>query len=341
MLWWLACAGVPARPDVASAFVLAGGTVVGFGPADVEIRDGRITAVGAADPALPRVDVTGKWLAPAFIDSHVHLAFRPDAAGLARGGIAAVVDLAAPAAFLAEDHRPLRVLASGPMITARGGYPTRSWGSDGYGLEVADPEEAVSGVRTLISAGARVIKIPVTADPQLDDATMRAAADEARTQGRKVASHALRDADAARAAAFADVLAHTPVEPLAASTVDAWRDRAVISTLMAFGGSNEAVANLAALRAAGATVLYGTDFGNTKHGGVDPGEIALLQDAGLDGAAILAAGTSVPARYWGLDDLGAIAPGRSASLLVLSRDPLVDPSVLAAPDRVLLDGHDP
>ena len=49
--------------------------------------------------------------------------------------------------------------------------------------------------------------------------------------------------------------------------------------------------------AAGATVLYGTDFGNTSHLGVDPAEIAALQAAGLDGAAILAAGTSAPAGY--------------------------------------------
>src|SRR6185369_957269 len=98
--------------------------------------------------------------------------------------------------------------------------------------------------------------------------------------------------------------------------------RAVVSTLRAFGASADAVANLRALRAHGVTVLYGTDFGNTSHDGIDPDELALLGDAGLDGAAILDATTRAPAATFGLDhDLGAIEPGRAASLLVLDADP--------------------
>ena len=54
---------------------------------------------------------------------------------------------------------------------------------------------------------------------------------------------------------------------------------AVVSTLAAFGGSPAAVDNLRRLHAAGATVLYGTDLGNTRDAGPSAEE-------------------PTPARYW-------------------------------------------
>jgi imidazolonepropionase-like amidohydrolase len=151
--------------------------------------------------------------------------------------------------------------------------------------------------------------------------------------------HALSDPDAARAAAAgADLLAHTPVQPLADTTIAAWSTRTVITTVGAFGGTAVTVDNLRRLRAAGASILYGTDLGNTQTAGIDPNELELLQQAGLDGAAILAAGTRSPAAYWGLGDLGDLAPGKAASLLVLDADPVLDPLTLARPVQVYLDG---
>lgn len=325
--------------DPGDHFVLAGGTVVGVGVADVEVRDGRIVAVGTVGDAPATVDVSGRWLVPAVIDSHVHLAYLDDVPGMADGGVAGAVDWAAPLPWLAQDHAPLRIVASGPMVTAVDGYPTQSWGSGGYGLEVADAEAARAAVGQLRDAGAGVIKLPVTAAPVLDDAALAAAVDEAHALGLKVGTHALSDEHAARAAAAGvDVLVHAPTERLSDATLDAWAGRTVIPTLRAFGSGPDAVANVAGLRERGAVVLYGTDFGNSRVPGVDAGELQLLLDAGLDPQAVLAAATSAPASAWGLDDLGAIEAGRAASLLVLPRDPLVDPLVLAEPERVYLDG---
>lgn len=319
-------------------YVLAGGTVAGTGRADVEIRDGRIVSVGAVGEGVRRVDVSGKFLAPAFVDGHVHLAYRPRAEELVAGGVAAVVDLAAPEAFLSVDLAPLRVIASGPMITAIGGYPTESWGAGGYGREVDGPNEAAAAVDALHALGARVVKLPVTDEPALDDAELASAAARARERGMKVVVHALGDRDAARAArAGADVLAHTPVEPLSDTTLELWRGRAVVSTLSAFGGE-QARANLAALRARGTRVIYGTDFGNTTAAGISAREIEELGRAGLDGAAVLAAATREPAELFGLDELGAIAPGKRASLLVLDADPLAEPEICASPSAVYVDG---
>lgn len=62
-------------------------------------------------------------------------------------------------------------------------------------------------------------------------------------------------------------------------------------------------------------------------------------EAGLDGAAILAAGTRDPAARFGFPSLGAIAPGKEASLLVLDADPLTDPTTLGRPVGVLWRGR--
>jgi imidazolonepropionase-like amidohydrolase len=114
----------------------------------------------------------------------------------------------------------------------------------------------------------------------------------------------------------------------------------VISTLRAFGGSATTVNNLKALRAAGVTVLYGTDFGNTMTPGIDGGELALLLQAGLTPQEILTAGTSAPAARWAgfAGALGAIAVGHDASFLVLATDPLADPTVMASAEAVYLRG---
>jgi imidazolonepropionase-like amidohydrolase len=321
-------------------FALVGGTVVGRGLLDVTVRDARIEDVGSASSDVERVDVSGRFLVPAFIDAHVHLSYYPVAEQLLARGVVAAVDLAAPLDAFSVGAQPLTLLASGPMLTAVAGYPTRTWGSEGYGLEVATAADAAAAVDSLVDAGAALIKTPFTTAPSLDDQVVLALVARAHERERKVVGHALGAEDARRAAqAGVDVLGHTPVEPLGADTLAAFANKAVISTLAAFGGSSSAVENLRALREAGAIVLYGTDLGNTRDAGIQLAEIELLQRAGLDGAAILAAGTSVPASYFGLSELGEISPGKRAALLVLDSDPWTNPGTLAAPAQVYVDGR--
>jgi imidazolonepropionase-like amidohydrolase len=111
----------------------------------------------------------------------------------------------------------------------------------------------------------------------------------------------------------------------------------VISTLAAFG-SPAAVVNLRKLRAAGATILYGTDLGNLRDAGPSAAEIDLLKEAGLDDAAIVAAMTTTPTRYWGIGD-GQIQSGADASFLVLERDPRSEAKTLLSPRSVWLRGR--
>ena len=77
------------------------------------------------------------------------------------------------------------------------------------------------------------------------------------------------------------------------------------------------------LHAAGVPILAGTDAPNpnTAHGVSMHEEILRLAEAGLDPAAALAAATSAPARAFGLDDRGRVAPGLRADLILVEGDP--------------------
>jgi imidazolonepropionase-like amidohydrolase len=183
----------------------------------------------------------------------------------------------------------------------------------------------------MAARGGRVVKVALGRDG-LDPALLPVEVAAARRHGVKVAAHALANDEALLAArAGCDLLAHTPVETLAEETVAAWRGRAVVSTLAAFRGSDSAVANLGRLHAGGVTVLYGTDLGNVNVAAVNPDELRLLSDAGLDPAEVTAAMTSTPAAYWGLvlgDDTYVRVP----------RDPAFNPQAYLEPLSVVIEG---
>ncbi len=328
-----------ARPEPRSSSVVVGGTVFGVGKTNLRIAAGRISAVGAtAEPGEAVIDASGRFVVPGFIDSHVHLAYDPAGDELLANGIVAALDLAAPMAALATPHGSLVVQNAGPMLTAPLGYPTTSWGHDGYGLEVSSPAAGAAAVEQLFEAGVQAIKVPLTSPPSLDDVTVKAIVEAAHRHQLKVYAHALEAANAARAAADGvDVLAHTPVEPLDEATLTAWQSRTVISTLAAFDGE-AALANLRALHERGARVLYGTDFGNTRDTHIQFNELDALVAAGFNGSEIVRMGTVVPAEFLGLNDLGTLEPGKRASFLLLDRDPSEEPRALSSPSGVYIDG---
>ena len=83
---------------------------------------------------------------------------------------------------------------------------------------------------------------------------------------------------------------------------------------------------VAAMNAAGVPLLAGTDFASAA---VCPGfsihdELEWLVKAGLSPADALKTATVNPASLFGLEDLGAIAPGKIANLVLLDQNPLED-----------------
>jgi imidazolonepropionase-like amidohydrolase len=94
--------------------------------------------------------------------------------------------------------------------------------------------------------------------------------------------------------------------------------------------------NLRRVAAAGGTVVTGTDLslGADYHR-----ELELLQDAGLDPWDVLRCATTGGAAFLGRSDLGGLAPGQAADLVLLDADPGLDARNLSAIWRVVKGGE--
>jgi imidazolonepropionase-like amidohydrolase len=84
--------------------------------------------------------------------------------------------------------------------------------------------------------------------------------------------------------------------------------------------------SLRKLNEAGVTITLGGDTGipGAFHGWAEHYELETMVDTGMTPAQVIVAATSAAARVLKLDDLGIIAPGKSADFLVLDADPLQD-----------------
>ena len=334
MLFFVGCSSLPPFTTTSTTIsnINLNGTRI-----QMRIEDGKITELEDSNPEL-LLDYEGTWILPTFIDSHVHLAYYPVSEALLDGGVAAAVDLAAPISFFEQDLSPLQLRSSGPMITSVQGYPTQSWGSNGYGIECDTELSIEESISNLHAMGAALIKIPLTSNPTLSDELLTKAVQTAKFLGLPTVSHAMNNEQAQRAAeAGVDILAHTPTGALNTETRSMWQEKAVISTLHAFGSST-AVSNLSLLYQEGATILYGTDLGNTQTVGISQQELNLLLQAGMSHEDIIASGTSIPANMWNFSDLGYIQEGFRASFLVLDADPHLDITTLSRPLEVWIDG---
>ena len=89
---------------------------------------------------------------------------------------------------------------------------------------------------------------------------------------------------------------------------------------------DSAATSLRMLADRGVPILAGSDPDNigTAWGASMHRELELMVRAGLSPTAALRAATSVPARVFGLDDRGRIAPGLRADLLLVDGDPTAD-----------------
>lgn len=246
----------------------------------------------------------GTALPPA-VDHHVHLHLI-DPSGLARRGIAGVVDLGGDPVQLA--HRPAgvpRIAYAGAFLTAPGGYPEgRSWAPPEIVSAVADASRhpgVPGGARTAVDAqadaGARLIKVALHADagPTVTDDVLAAIVAAAGERGLPVVAHAQGPGQVERAVdAGVSVLAHAPFDTplprrLVRRAVDA--GQAWVSTLDIHRGRarETAVTNLRAFASHGGRVLYGTDLGNGRLPvGLNRRELLALQEAGIRGDALVA-----------------------------------------------------
>jgi imidazolonepropionase-like amidohydrolase len=291
----------------------------------------RIEWVGStrlAPGADDELEVDG-FLMPGAADRHVHIGLA-DPGAVLLGGVTAVRDLAWPpevifpladASELSTFNGPL-IRAAGPMITAPGGYPTADrWAPPGTGLEIRGAEEAATAVEVLADRGAAAIKVSLNAEagPTLTDAELAATVQAAGERGLPVTAHVQGVGQAERAlGAGVSEFAHCPwSERLSESVLEAAAKAVrVVSTLDIWSFGNvtpelrTAADNMARFRAAGGTVVYGTDLGNGAiPPGIDVREVLLLRETvGMTADEILEALVAGPLESGGPADL--IAPAR-------------------------------
>lgn len=247
----------------------------------------------------------GHTMLPGVVDRHVHLGL-VDHGPLTGGTLVEVHDLGWSPSQAAEWRTTppgdVLVRAVGPFHTAPGGYPTgRAWAPADAVRAVVDTADARTAVADIVAGGFDGVKIALhAAMPLLGEQVLRALVDAAHDAGLPALVHAEGPGQATRAIdAGANVLVHAPwSEPLPDDVLERGKHMSWISTLAIHDDAGRAVAidNCRRFRAAGGTVVYGTDMGNGPTPvGPNPTEIRLLERAGLTGDDLLAAILGPPA----------------------------------------------
>jgi len=135
----------------------------------VLIEGNKITQVGTPEELNGRcgnrINLGNATILPGFIESHAHITFqnvRKDS--VLEHGITTVQDTGGPLMAVEGGQGNLRLLSTGPIIQAPGGYPLNVFGGgtggyDKIGIPVASAAEAEKVVDDLVKGGATAIKI--------------------------------------------------------------------------------------------------------------------------------------------------------------------------------------
>ncbi len=217
------------------------------------------------------------------------------------------------------------------------------------------PDDCRRAVRTQVALGARVIKFAATGGVlsnvsgglgrAMTPEEMRAIIETAHTLGRKVAAHS-HAAEGTKAALEAGVdsiehgtfldedtiklfkakgayLVPTEIAPVAALAQARGGALPPATIVKAEAAAAAMAANHRRAYAAGVKVAFGTDTGVSKHGD-NATEFALLVKNGLTPAQAISAATVGAADLLGRDDIGTLAPGKTADIIAVAGSPLQD-----------------
>ena len=223
--------------------------------------------------------------------------------------------------------------------------------------EIADAAHAAAAASKLLDQGVDGIKLFASAPSKaaLSESAIQAAVSEAHRHEKPVFVHPNSGADVLTAVrGGVDVIAHTtPYSgPWDETTLTAMKERRVALTptltIWKYYARHDRISNqdriantsigqLRAWLASGGTVLFGNDLGAVDY---DPREeYAMMAEAGMSFRQILAALTTAPAdRFKESKQLGKIAAGLQADLVVLKDDPSKNIRALTSVQYTLRSG---
>jgi imidazolonepropionase-like amidohydrolase len=234
------------------------------------------------------------------------------------------------------------------------------------------PDECQKVVRQLAAAGVDVIKIMATGgvlDPgtrgleqHFTDEEMRAIVDMAHKSGLKVAAHAHgpRGIDAAVRAGVDSIEHGTFVDDQGIKDMKA-RGTYYVATLMAFSGIQKLLGKgvmspaseiktrqtlgawgkgLNMAYRAGVRIALGTDSAVAPHTEANKEVALMVEKGGMTPRDALIAATKGGSDLLGVaNETGTLDPGKSADLIAVEGDPLVDPTAVQRVDYVMVRGR--
>ena len=270
-----------------------------------------------------------------------------------------------------EGH--LRVISSGPIITAPDGYPINIMGADNIAIAVSSEQQARAVVKDFIKGGASIIKIALEpggeigapwahehdhhsekptlssvhihkAWPMLSKALVKVIVDEAHRLNRKVTAH-IGESKGAKIALLAgvDEWAHVPCSKLSDTLLKqvVSKNVTIVTTLDTLSKCPGATHNAHLLAKLGAHLLYGAEIAHSDiPWGIDAQELILIKQATqMEAVDILKIATSKSGQYLQLTLLGSLQAGAPADIIAVKGNPLDNFKLLEYPDFVMSGGY--
>ena len=354
----------------------------------VLVKNGRVAEIGSRDSFksllnttdglvhATAIDLGDATLLPGFIELHAHLAYHHIPADVVlKHGVTTLRDVGGPIHQPYGGDGSLRVLTSGPIITAIDGYPIPVMGTENIAIAVATEQQARETVRALVKGGAVIIKVALEpggesgapwgfghhhvdavhanrhhevvhakkAWPLLPENIVRSIVDEAHILGLKVTAH-LGEAKGAKIAinAGVDEWAHVPcgLIPKALLKKAAAQSVKIITTLDSLSKCPGVAHNAEAWTALGGEFLYGAEIAHPDiPWGIDAQElIYMMHMTTMQPIEVLRSATSMSGLHLNIPLLGTLQPGAPADMIAVKGDPTHELKILEYPDFVMSGG---
>lgn len=350
---------------LASALVFAGVNVVTMEREEVLrgstviVRDGRIETIGSigevAIPADARVVYApGMYVIPGLIDMHAHI-IAGDLERYLQYGVTTVRDMAGlPSVMSLAQAVEAGQLAGPRILPATRLIDGPAPGNPAFSVVLPRPEDAQAVVDAELARGARFVKVYDRLTPAAYDAVVAAA----RARGVPVVGHVPQAVSTLHALEAQQTVEHlsgydferAEMFAQAASSARTWNCptmyvyTAYVTRNMPAAERERYLASrrrmLTALHGAGARIIAGTDAGYLVPAGVALiEELEELHAAGLTRYEALVAATRDAAACLGMTEIGTIAPGARADLVLLDANPFESFDTLRRPAGVAVNGE--